>query len=120
MAVKSFHDLEVWQVAMQLVVGCYKATREFPKSELYGLTSQLQRAAVSVPANIAEGQARQHTSEFLQFLSIASGSVAELETHLLIAVELEYLTKEVADTLLAQAASVSKMLRALRAALQRA
>ncbi len=71
MAINSYRDLLVWQKAMDLVVECYKVTREFPKDELYGLTSQLRRAAVSVPANIAEGHSRPNTREFLQFLGIA-------------------------------------------------
>ena len=104
---------------MDLVTRCYGATKAFPKSELYGLTSQLQRSAVSIPSNIAEGQARQHTKEFLQFLAIASGSVAELETQLLIAVRLEYISKETAAELLALAGSVGRMLRGLRNSLER-
>jgi four helix bundle protein len=78
----SYRDLEVWKKSMDLVVQCYEATRAFPASEQYGLTGQVQRAAVSVPANIAEGQAREHKKEFLHHLSIAHGSVAELETHI--------------------------------------
>jgi len=85
MSVQSYRDLQVWQKSMDLVTECYRATQQFPKTEIYGLTSQLQRAAVSVPANIAEGQGRQHTKEFIQHLSIAYGSLAELETHLQIA-----------------------------------
>lgn len=79
MNIKSYRDLEVWQKAMDLVVVCYEITKEFPKNEIYGLTSQLQRAAVSIPTNIAEGQARQYTKEFIQYLSISYGSIAELE-----------------------------------------
>jgi len=78
---KGYRDLEVWQKAMDLVVVCYQTTKGFPKSETYGLANQLQRAAVSIPANIAEGRERQHSKEFLQHLAIAYSSLAELETH---------------------------------------
>jgi four helix bundle protein len=90
-SVKSYRDLEVWQKAMAMVVECYKITKQFPKDEIYGLTFQLRRAAVSIPANIAEGRERQHTREFVQHLSIAYGSLAELETHLQIAQRLNYI-----------------------------
>lgn len=75
--VRSFQDLKVWQSAMELVVECYDVSRSFPKYENYGLSSQLQRTAVSVPANIAEGNGRKHTKEYLHHLSIANGSLAE-------------------------------------------
>ena len=88
---KGYRDLEVWQKAMDLVVDCYRITEIFPKTETFGLASQLQRAGVSVPASIAEGRARQHTKEFLRHLSFAHGSLAELETHLPIAERLDYL-----------------------------
>lgn len=91
MEFKSYRDLEVWQKAMDLVVMCYQITNKFPRKELYGLASQLQRAAVSVPANIAEGRERQYRREFLQHLSIAYGSLAEVETHVQIAERLEYI-----------------------------
>ena len=91
MTIRSYRDLEVWQKGMDLAAECYRITEGFPGHERYGLASQLQRAAASVPANIAEGQARQHTKEFLQFLSVASGSLAEVETYLLLAVRLNYL-----------------------------
>jgi len=90
MSIKGYQDLEVWQKAMDLVVMCYQATRNFPKSEVYGLASQLQRAAVSIPANIAEGRERKHRKAFLQHLSIAYSSMAELETHIQIAQRLNY------------------------------
>ena len=81
-AVRGFRDLRVWQAAMELVVEVYALTRGFPRSELYGLSNQMQRAAVSGPANIAEGHARHHPREYLNFLSVAEGSLAELETYL--------------------------------------
>ncbi len=82
---QSYRDLEVWQKAMDLVLDCYQITRRFPKNEIYGLSRQLQRAAVSIPSNIAEGRHRNHSKGFLQYLSIAYVSVAELETHIQIA-----------------------------------
>jgi four helix bundle protein len=90
--IKSHRDLIVWQKAMDLVVLVYKATEGFPKHELYGLTSQIPRAASSVPANIAEGQGRRSKTEFRQFLGNARGSLLELDTHLDLALRLNYLT----------------------------
>ncbi|MBV9866805.1 MAG: four helix bundle protein [Abitibacteriaceae bacterium] len=110
---RSYRDLEVWQKGMDVVVECYRATRNFPETEIYGLTSQLQRAAVSVPANIAEGQGRQHTAEFIQHLSIAYGSLAELETHIEIAQRLAYISSEDAQNILAQTSTVGRLLNGL-------
>jgi four helix bundle protein len=92
--IRSHRDLLVWQRAMDLVEHCYRATTHLPKSEVYGLSSQLQRAAVSVPANIAEGHGRKSTRAYLHHLSIAYGSLAELETHIEIACRLKYLVPE--------------------------
>ena len=83
-------DLDVWQVAMETVTDIYKMTRDFPKEERYGLIDQIRRAAVSIPSNIAEGAARKSTREFGQFLSIALGSAAELETQLMISERLGF------------------------------
>ncbi|MDP2638984.1 MAG: four helix bundle protein [Candidatus Azambacteria bacterium] len=80
----SYKDLKVWQRGLELVIEVYKLTEKFPRSELYGLASQMQRAAVAIPSNIAEGQKRGHIKEFLQFLYIAYGSGAELETQIAI------------------------------------
>jgi four helix bundle protein len=113
MASKSYQDLEVWQKAMDLVVECYQATAKFPKSEVYGLTNQLQRAAVSIPANIAEGQGRQYNTEFIQFLYIASGSLTELETHIQIALRLAYLSSEEANKILTRTGEVGRLLNGL-------
>lgn len=88
---RKHHSLKAWQEAMSLVKDVYKVTALFPRDEIYALTSQLRRAAVSVPSNIAEGAARNGHKEFLQFLSIARGSLSELETQLLIAKDLGYL-----------------------------
>ena len=83
-------DLEVWQLSIDLVESVYKVTNSFPKAELYGLTSQMRRAAVSIPSNISEGAARKGNKEYLQFLYIALGSLSELETQLLISVRLGF------------------------------
>ena len=88
---KDFKQLIVWQKAMEMVTQIYKETRAFPKEEIYGLTSQIRRSAVSIPSNIAEGQGRHTKGEFVQFLGIAKGSLCEFETQILIAQNLEYL-----------------------------
>jgi len=93
MKTKSFKDLIVWQKSYKLVLEIYKMTRHFPKSEDYGLSQQLRRAAVSIPSNIAEGYGRKHKAEYNQFLSIAYGSLLELETQILLAKDLNYITK---------------------------
>ena len=118
MSFKNYRDLEVWQKAMDLVVECYQITKKFPKSESYGLASQLQRAAVSIPANIAEGRERQYTKEFLQHLSIAYGSLAELETIIQIAARLKYIDVNQLKQVLDKTAEVGRMLNGLRRSLQ--
>ncbi len=92
--IKSHRDLVAWQKGMDMVVMIYRATEAFPKHELYGLTSQIRRADVSAPANIAEGQGRRLTGEFIQFLGNARGSLLELDTHLELALRLGYLKAE--------------------------
>jgi four helix bundle protein len=87
----SYQELLVWQRGMEIAKLVYQLTSQFPKSEQYGLTSQLQRAAVSIPANIAEGHARDSTKEFLRYLSIVRGSLAELETLLLLSRDFSYI-----------------------------
>src|SRR5208337_1783297 len=87
---QSFRDLKLWQRSMQLTIAIYRLTREFPRAEIYGLTSQIRRAAVSVPSNIAEGQGRLDPGEFRQFIGIARGSICELQTQLEIARALEF------------------------------
>ena len=119
MSINSYKDLDVWQKAMDLVVDCYKVTRLFPKEEAFGLTSQLQRAAVSVPANIAEGRSCKHTKEFLQHLSIAYGSLAELETHILISERLDYINRDWAEALIEKTSTVGRMINGLRRSLER-
>ena len=91
MKVKNYKELIVWQKAMDLVEEVYTASRSFPREEIYGLTSQLRRAAVSIPSNIAAGQGRRTTADFLRHLSIAYGSLREVETQILIATRLHYL-----------------------------
>ena len=88
--VKSHEDLQVWQMAIDFVTDLYKVTNNFPKFELYGLTNQIRRASISIPSNIAEGSARNSTKEYIQFLYIALGSAAEVETQLLISKNLGY------------------------------
>lgn len=117
MQINSYKDLIVWQKAMDLAQEIYRLTKSFPKEELYGLTSQLRRAAVSVPSNIAEGQARQGTAEFLNFLSIAQGSLAEVHTQLLLAQRFQYLQPPDAVRAAALIEEISKMLSSLRAKL---
>jgi four helix bundle protein len=116
-AVRSYRDLLVWQKSVELAIGCYRAIKNFPVSELYGLTSQIQRSAVSVAANIAEGNGRKHLAEYLHHLSIARGSLMELETHLIIAARLSYLRSP--KTLLEDTAEVGRMLNGLIAHLRR-
>lgn len=117
MSVKHYKDLIVWQKAMNLVERVYQETKAFPREELYGLTNQLRRAVVSIPSNIAEGQARQSAAEFRNFLSIARGSLAEVETQILIAMRLKYLTKEQVVSIMATHQEISKMIPALMAKL---
>ncbi len=87
-------DLDVWKLGMDLVEEIYKMTKTFPKEELYGLTSQMRRSAISIPSNIAEGAARKGNAEFIQYLYISLGSLSELETQVLISIRLKYLNDE--------------------------
>jgi len=115
--IKGYRDLRVWLGGVDLVTEIYRETQSFPPQEIYGLTNQLRRAAVSVPSNIAEGHAREHTREFLNFISIAQGSLAEMQTQSEIAKRLKYLSEEKTDGLLDQTVSLSKQLYSLRNAL---
>jgi four helix bundle protein len=110
--IQNFRDLIVWQKAMKLAAEVYHVTRSLPIDERFGLTSQLRRAAVSIPSNIAEGHARQGR-EFAHFLSITLGSAAEVETQLLLAVEFEYLTPEQVDPIIALLIEVRRMSAAI-------
>lgn len=115
--VRSYRDLIVWKKAMSLVLEIYRSTQGFPKIETYGLTSQLRRAAVSIPSNIAEGQARLSTGEFKQFLGNARGSLMEVETQIILAQSLDYLGNHESQNLLAIAAEVGRILNGLLASL---
>lgn len=119
MAVQSFRELEVWKVAMDLAAECYQVTKSFPKDELFGMTSQIRRAAASIPANIAEGQGRDHTKEFLNHLSIARGSLMEVQTHLMLSQRVGLLTEEKLNPLLNLCERISQMMSRLRQALKR-
>lgn len=111
---KTHRDLDVWKKAIVLVTSVYKLTEGFPKQELYGLTNQMRRSAVSIPSNIAEGAARTSIKEFAQFLSIAIGSMAELETQLIISQNLTYLTTEQLDSILSELTEIRKMTLGLK------
>jgi len=111
--VRSYRDLAVWQSAMDLAVQAHRLSRRFPKTELYGLTAQLKRAALSVPANIAEGHGREHLGDYVRHLSIANGSLMELETELLMAQRLGYLAADEAKALFKQTGQVGRMLAGL-------
>ena len=119
MSGNSYRDLKVWQKAISLVIDCYEYAKQFPKTEIYGLAGQLQRAAVSIPANIAEGQGRSHTREFLNHLSIAYGSLMEVETHLQIAAKLHYLDEAALASLLEKCSVIGRMLNGLMQSLTR-
>lgn len=118
MSVANFKDLKVWQASIDLAEQVYKVTKSFPKEETYGLTSQIRRAVVSVPSNIAEGQGRDSTKEFLHFLSISVGSLFEVETQLLIAERLGYTSKSELQTVFTKLEEVARMLRGLQKALR--
>jgi four helix bundle protein len=111
--VQSFRDLIVWQRAMELTVSIYRLTKDFPREELYGLTGQIRRSAVSVPSNIAEGQGRLNTGEFRQFLGIARGSTCELQTQLEIARALHFGDLKLIDKAESLATEVGKMIFAI-------
>lgn len=111
--VRDYRDLIAWQKSIELVKSVYALTRKFPKAETYSLADQLQRAAISVPSNIAEGQSRQHGAEFRQFLHIALGSTAEVDTQIVIAEQLGYITKTEQDAVYLQLCEVRRLIRGL-------
>jgi four helix bundle protein len=115
---QSFKDLVVWQKSMDLAEASYRLTTEFPKDEMYGMTAQIRRAAVSIAANIAEGHGRESTGSFVQFLRMAQGSLKELETHLLLAGRVHIIRTEKIAPLLADCETIGKMLRSLIRSLQ--
>src|SRR3990170_1291659 len=118
MEIKNYRDLRVWQSGMDLVVMVYELSDKFPSKEVYGLTSQIRRAAVSVPSNIAEGHTRESTKEYLHHLSIAQASLAEVETQMEIAFRLKYCTQDELDKIVTHSTSLGKQLYSLRNALQ--
>ena len=116
---QTYRDLVAWQKAMELVTEVYRVTQRFPKEEMYGLTAQLRRAAVSVPSNIAEGQARYSHLDFQRFLRQARGSLVEIETQLLIAVNLGFMDAKDAKPILSRAAEVGRILNGLLASIRK-
>ena len=117
MKLKTYQDLLAWQRAMDLVEEVYRTSHDFPREELYGLTSQVRRAAISVPSNIAEGQGRRTTSDFLRHLSIAYGSLLEVETQILIGQRLKYTGAEKVEHLMKRAAEVGRLMNGLMSSL---
>ena len=117
--IRSYRDLEVWKKGMDLVVESYRMTKGLPKSETYGLSSQIQRAATSVPANIAEGHGREHLGDYLHHLSISNGSLLELETHILVAGRLNFVPQAEVDRILGMTGEVGRMLAGLIRSLKR-
>jgi four helix bundle protein len=116
---KSYRDLEVWQLAMAFAKQIYLVTTSFPSDERFGLINQMRRASVSVPSNIAEGHARSSTKEFQRYISIAMGSVAELETQTLLSEDLGFLSNDQQQLLMQSLDQIGKMLRGLHRSLER-
>jgi four helix bundle protein len=114
MGIESHRDLVVWEKSMDMVVQIYEITKFFPSTEIYRLTAQITRSAVSVPANIAEGNARSTKKDYANFLAISKGSLMETETFLMLAIRLNYLTSEQAKSTLLLITEISKMLTTLR------
>lgn len=117
-AIRSYRDLRVWQEAMTLAEMCYRQTRDFPREEMFGLTAQIRRAAVSIAANIAEGWGRENTGSYVQFLRISQGSCKELETHIAIAQRVLEPPPSGLGPLLEQCDLIGKMLRGMIRSLQ--
>jgi len=115
---QNYKELQVWQKGIALTTELYKLTGKFPDSEKFGLTSQIRRAATSVPANIAEGWGRGSTKEYIQFLFVARGSLMELETHLIVAGNIEYLKQEALRQAVSQIEGIAKMLNGLISSLR--
>ena len=119
MSIKSYRDPEVWRRGRALAQTAYLLTKNYPKAELFGMTSQIRRAATSIPANIAEGRGRHCPAEFIQFLRTANGSLKELETHLVISVDVNLSTEQEADPLLRECDTLGKQILALQRSLMR-
>lgn len=119
MTLRSYKDLKVWQKSIELIDSVYRMTRSFPKSKTYGLSSQLQRAAVSVAANIAEGSSRESTKEFIHHLAYSLGSLAEVETYLIVSLRLEYAVVATIRQLESKCDEIGKMIRSLQKSLRK-
>lgn len=117
--VRGYHDLRVWHVAMDFAEAIYRMTWEFPDRERFGMCIQLQKASMSIPANIAEGHARGHTNDFARFLSIARGSLAEVETFMTMAQRLGYISADDHRRIFKQSDELGRQLTALRTAIER-
>ncbi len=117
--VKDYRDLIVWQKAMDLVETIYQTTRGFPREEIYGLTSQIRRAAVSIPSNIAEGNGRNTTRDYVHFLGMVYGSVKEVETQVLIAERLQYINSDDSNRLVHMTTEIARLISGLAASLKR-
>ena len=111
--INSYRDLRVWQEAMAIASACYVLTKAFPKEEIYGMTAQIRRAAASMAANVADGHGRESTRSFVQFLRVAQGSLKELETHLLLAGQVQIAEPSAVEPILARCESLGRMLRTL-------
>jgi four helix bundle protein len=118
-AVKDYRDLIVWQKAMDLVEAIYQTTKSFPREEIYGLTSQLRRAAVSIPSNIAEGNGRNSTRDYIHFIGMAYGSLKEAETQILIAERLHYIDSDHNSRLVQMTTEVARLISGLMNSLNR-
>ena len=119
MTVKYYQDLLVWQKAMDLAVMIYELTRKLPREERFSLADQMRRASVSIPSNIAEGQQRKTTKEFIQFLFVSKGSLAEIETQLILCMKLSYLNQEQIEPALQLCGDIGRMINALISRLQK-
>ena len=115
---RGYRDLKVWQLGVEISLAVYRLSETFPKREVYGLTSQMRRAAVSIPSNIAEGHSRGHTRDLIRFLAISRGSVSELETQLILAERLEYARRREIETVMNMLDEESRMLAGLRRTLR--
>lgn len=119
MEVKTFKDLKVWQESIQLVKVIYKLTKKFPEEEKFCLSNQMRRASISIPSNIAEGANKRSSKDYVRFVDISLGSVAELETQLIISLELEYINKIMFDEVNKKIDEIGKMLRGLSISLNK-
>lgn len=117
--IRSYRDLEVWQMAMDLSVVCYRLTASFPREEQFGLTSQIRRSAASIPANIAEGNGRESTKDYIRFLRMSQGSLKELETHLILAERISMLDGQNCGPTLEMCDRIGRMIRSLIRSLER-